>query len=403
MTTFILACVGLVLLSGVFYLFPSARSGSTEAELDSANLEWFRLRQLELAAEGNAALDEDARLRLLEDEHIRRSDEATTAQSFPVWILLPLVALLASAMYYMLGAVQDVEIAEQLRGLQEDVSPEERAALIAAVEARSLQRPDNLHYVSLLGRYYMGQEAYTQAAELYDGLVQAVPEDPQALAYSAQADYLAAGRKLDARARLRAEEALAADPQQRTALGLLGMAAFEEQQYEVSIGYWSRLLALESPDSGSRQMIEQVIEASREQLAGALGPEGVALSVAAPAPSTAVSSVGVTVSVSVPSGAIIAPADTVFILARNANSQSRMPIAVQRLTGAQLPVTLRLDDSNSMAGQKLSTTSSVILAVQVSPDGRPGEANARWIGQVGPVSPSIDDTPIPIVLVPNTP
>ena len=70
-----------------------------------------------------------------------------------------------------------------------------------------------------------------------------------------------------------------------------------------------------------------------------------------------------------------------------------MPIAVQRLTGAQLPVTLRLDDSNSMAGQKLSAASSVIVAVQVSRSGRPGEANARWLGQAGPVAPSVDDTP----------
>jgi cytochrome c-type biogenesis protein CcmH len=125
--------------------------------------------------------------------------------------------------------------------------------------------------------------------------------------------------------------------------------------------------------------------------------------VAALAEPTVVSDAGVTVSVSVPEGVTIDPGDTVFILARNADSQSRMPIAVQRLTGAQLPVTLRLDDSNSMAGQKLSTASSVIVAVQVSPSGRPGEANAQWLGQTGPVAPSVDNIPLAIVLVPNTP
>ncbi|MDE0930679.1 MAG: hypothetical protein OSA77_08320, partial [Halioglobus sp.] len=191
MTTFILACAGLVLLSGVFYLFPRARSGSTEADLDSANLEWFRLRRLELAAEGNDALDEDARLRLLEDEHLGAPTKVTSAQSFPVWIFLPLVALLASVLYYMLGAAQDVEIAGRLQNLQEDMTPEEKISLITEVEARSLQRPENLHYVSLLGRYYMGQEDYTRAAEFYTVLVQAVPEDAQALAYAAQAEYLA--------------------------------------------------------------------------------------------------------------------------------------------------------------------------------------------------------------------
>jgi cytochrome c-type biogenesis protein CcmH len=107
---------------------------------------------------------------------------------------------------------------------------------------------------------------------------------------------------------------------------------------------------------------------------------------------------GVTVQVSAPANADIAPTDTVFILARNAESDSRMPIAVQRLTASQLPVTLRLDDGNSMAGQKLSQTASVIVAVQVSPGGQPGAANATWLGEVGPVAPSADSEPLRIVL-----
>ena len=64
-------------------------------------------------------------------------------------------------------------------------------------------------------------------------------------------------------------------------------------------------------------------------------------------------------------------------------------------------MTLRLDDGNSMAGQKLSQTPSVIIAVQVSPDGRPGEGNARWLGQAGPLPPSEDEKPVEIQLRAN--
>lgn len=401
MIALILTCAGLVLLSGVFYLLPSTRSGSTEADLDRANLEWFRLRRLELAAEGNESLDEDARLRLLEDEPVRSNAPMTSTQRFPVWFLLPAVALLASVLYYFLGAAQDVELAKRLQNLPDDMTVDQMNRLVMDVEARSLQRPDNLYYVSMLGRYYMGQEDYTRALQSYNALIQAVPEDPQMLAYAAQAEYLLAGRELNANARLRAEQALAADPQQRTALGLLGMAAFEEQQYDVSIAYWQRLLDMESPDSENRQMLAGVMETARQRIA-ASAPAGSVPIVAEQAKPATDSGVGVTVSVSVPADADITPTDTVFILARNADSQSRMPIAVERLTGAQLPVTLRLDDSNSMAGQKLSTTSSVIVAVQVSPSGRPGDANARWVGKSGPIAPGIDDTPLSIVLVPNT-
>ena len=75
-----------------------------------------------------------------------------------------------------------------------------------------------------------------------------------------------------------------------------------------------------------------------------------------------------------------------------------MPFAVQRFTGAQLPLTLRLDDSKSMAGQKLSTMESIVVVVQVSPEGRPGEASASWLGRAGPLTPSLDSKPLDIEL-----
>lgn len=408
MTTFLLACAGLVLLSGVFYLFPRVRPGAAEADLDRANLEWFRQREAELAGDENNALKDDARIRLLEDQRQREEQQSTLSQSFPVWLLLPFVALLASGLYYILGAAPDVLITQRLHTMAEDTTPAQMRALIHDVEARSAERPDNLHYLALLGRYYMGEEDYTQATQTYDTLVEAVPDDAQALAYAAQAEYLAAGRTLSDRARLRAEQALAADPHQRTALGLLGMASFEQQQYRAAVEYWQRLQAMDSADSESGQMIAQVIETARQRLAQqdpgavpvAASEQATATTATTTTPATTVEA-GVSVRVSAPQDAVIAATDTVFILARNAESDSRMPIAVQRLTGAQLPVTLRLDDSNSMAGQKLSQTASVIVAVQVSADGRPGAENASWVGQVGPVSPSHDETALEIVLQPN--
>mgnify|MGYP003382147537 CR=1 FL=1 len=106
--------------------------------------------------------------------------------------------------------------------------------------------------------------------------------------------------------------------------------------------------------------------------------------------------------VALPEGAAVAATDTVFVLARNALSDSRMPIAVQRLQVGQLPLTLRLDDGNSMAGQKLSATESVLVVVQVSPDGTPGEAGATWLGQAGPLTPSLDQSPQEILLQPRS-
>ena len=231
MTTFILVCGGLVLLSGLFYLFPQKRPGGADEDLASANLEWFRLRQAELAEEGVDALQEDARLRLLEDEQQGNASPRNGAgrRSFPRWLLLPLLGLASTLIYYLLGAAPDVMISRQLQGLGADSSPAARQQLMQAIEARSAQRPDNLHYVALLGQYYMGQQDYTRAAKTYGALAADAPQDAEALAYAAQAEYLAGGRSLSDSARVKAEQALAINPHQRTALGLLGMASFQLQ------------------------------------------------------------------------------------------------------------------------------------------------------------------------------
>ena len=397
MNSFLMACLGLVLLSSVFYLFPRRGSLSEMGDTKKANLEWYRLRREELEKEGNEGLQQDIELRLLEDDaQLGNADGGGEMQrGFPGWMLLPIIGLVAAALYYQLGAAPDVLINKQLKTITESSPPEQMQALVRAIENRSEQRPDNLHYTALLGRFYMGQEDYNRAARLYEGLAKEAPGDAQALAYAAQADYLANGRVLNSSAQMSAEQALAIDPHQRTALGLLGMASFEQEQYRAAIEYWQRLLAMEPQGSDSAQMIASVIERARENLSDDGSTEALPEAAAA-------ATLGVSVRVSVPPGADISPSDTVFILARGAKSDSRMPVAVQRLQASQLPTTIRLDDSKSMAGQKLSVTESIVVVVQVSPEGRPGEANATWLGKAGPLAPSLDTEPLQIELTPRS-
>ncbi len=414
MSIFVTACAALVLLSGLFYLLP--RGGNKgRGDLAGANLQWYRQREEELAQEDDV-LREEAQLRLLEDGTLESDDakEIASGGSFPAWLLLPVVAAMAFVFYYELGGYSDVLIAERLSGLSDATPPNEMEALLADIEVRSGQRPENLHYSALLARYYMGSERFAQAAELYRLMLEEAPEDAQILAFAAQAEFLAAGRKLSDDARLLAEQALAANPHQGTALGLLGMASFEEGKYRAAVAYWERLLVMEQPGSESARLIEDVIAQAKAQIdAGAGGavaaasphaagsPHGAASNQAVAAAAPEVSGPGVTVSVRLPDGGQVNPGDTVFVLARNADGGSRMPLAVQRLRGSQLPLTLRLDDSSSMAGQKMSAVDAVIVAVQVSPDGRPGEDGASWLGEAGPLAPSLEPEPVEIVLAPR--
>ncbi len=407
MSTFVLACVALIFLSGLFLLVPFRRSRNDDEALRQANVEWYRLREKELSEEGADALRDDAALRLLEDEQADRAQSVAmqdNGKTFPRWVLLPLVAVSATLLYYALGAAPDVLISRQLDQLDENTSKADREQVMQAIAERAAQRPGNIDYTAMLGRYYMGRQDFSRAAETYDELARQLPGEAQPLAYAAQAEYLAAGRKLTDSARNKAARALAINPHERTALGLLGMVSYEEGKYREAIDYWQRLLAVENPASDTAHMISGIIASAKTRL-------GEGDDVAATADNatdktdhaTAADSIGpgVTVHVALPQGAKVAAGDTVFVLARNPQSGSRMPIAVKRLQASQLPLTLRLDDSSSMAGQKLSQADSIVVIVQVSPSGRPGEASATWLGQAGPLAPSVDESPVQIELHPR--
>ena len=235
------------------------------------------------------------------------------------------------------------------------------------------------------------------AEDAYRKLAEKAPTDARAAAMAAQASYLSAGRELTADAQRLAERALSIDPLQRTALGLLGMAAFEQSQYRAAINYWQRLREIEDPGSPGAEMLDDVIATARSRL----GDDVVAPAVVAPRADKAGGDLALLVRIERPADAGLSNGDTVFVLARGAQSQSRMPIAVQRLRGADLPATVRLDDSNSMAGQTLSGAGPLRVFVQVSPDGTPGAENASFTGVSDTVTASVGEQTVSIELMPT--
>jgi cytochrome c-type biogenesis protein CcmH len=250
----------------------------------------------------------------------------------------------------------------------------------------------------MLGNFYMEEGDYQRASVLYRGLAARAPNDAGAAARAAQAGFLAAGRVLGPEDKLLAERALGIDPHQRTALGLLGMAAYEGGEYQAAVTYWRRLLVMEDPNSQSAQMIQGVIARAEAELGGdgaavqpphavAAAPAPGSPAAGAPAAGSPADALGVTLRLELAQGARAAPGDTVFVFARNPALESRMPVAVKRLTAAQLPVTLRLDDASSMAGQKISELAMVDVVARVSPTGQPGEQHATLQASLSDLPP----------------
>ena len=329
------------------------------------NEDWLRLRQRELTGEGEAAqLHEEAALRVLEDQAGEGPPEISPRPLYSGLTQLAgvsVVALSAWFIYRLLGGWEDVQISEQL-GQIEQSQPEDVLVLIDRIAARAEARPENADYALLLGEYYLSGNEPAEALRYYDRLIEAGATAPEILGKAAQSEILSSDRVLSRRARARAEQAMAIDPMQGAALATMGMAAFEEADYREAIVYWQRLRDLEQLGSPGHDMLGQIIERARQEL-GEPRPEPVVTA-------------GVEVEISL-SGDQPLPADAVlFVLARPEGAESGIPIAVVRQTPSRWPLTVRLDNSASMAGQQISNFSAVSIEVQVSTNGQPGRDNA---------------------------
>lgn len=353
------------------WLFWSARHWRRPLSGETS-LDWLRQRQRELAGEDEALLI-DAEHRVIDDGEERVLEAIADEQSPALWVGVVLfVAIFSVLLYREIGAQADVDIAEQLAGL-DDSTPEAVQVLLDAIIKRAAQRPDNLDYQSILGEYYLSSDQPELALAAYRQMLRIAPDAPELLGRAAQASFLAAGRRLDDEAAGWAQQALALQPINRAALGTLGMAAFERQDFAEAVDYWSRMLALETPGTPGYEMLSSVIANAREQGGLVQG-----------APTTA-PPIGIRVVVDLDPSLDLDASPTVFVLARPAGSSQRMPTAVVRVDQPQFPLTVTLDDSVSMAGQRLSLLELADLEVQLTYAGRAGLTDAAGVARLSGV------------------
>ena len=344
--------------------------------------DWLAVRRTETSDE---RLLSDAQLRVWDDKETENNsqvmaDGVTSASSRPGYqvALAGLIVLATIVLYDRLGAYEDVQITRSIASLDE-ATPTDVTALIARIEARSAERPGNLDYQSLLGEYYVATGNASGALERFEAILAEAPNAPDVLGRAAQAEFVAEGQVLTERARKRAEQALAGDPRQKSALATLAMGSFGAERYQEAIGYMRVLRDLEVPGSeGQQLMISAIVEAESRLSSG--DSDAATSKTSAPGATKAEVVVTVFLPESVEEGALTG--QTVFVIARPAGSAARMPTAVTRLPANRWPLTVSLSDENSMAGQKLSALAKVDLEVQVSPSGQPGLSNASFTGEL---------------------
>lgn len=381
---------GLLLLTALaFLLIPVLRIRKLQAEEDrtALNVTLYQERLQELETQRQAGVLDDAQMEtgraeaareLLDDTEGVQRRSSVLGGKIPLVSAL-LVPVLGVALYLHWGAVDEVVQTRQMAAAQ----PQSIEEMTARLEQTVQQQPDSAEAWYFLGRTYMAQERAGDAAKAFERAVEIAGRAPELLGQWAQALYFAEGKQWSEQMQALTDEALKADPQEVTSLGLLGIAAYENQRYADAVRYWERLVAVLPEQDPSRAAIAGGIERARQQMG-----EGEQPSVAA-APSAKVHALEVSVSLSPEVQQNVQPDDAVFVFAR-ALSGPPMPLAVKRLKVSDLPVQISLSDVDAMMPElKISRFDQVQLVARVS---RAGNATqGEWTGETGPVANTARD------------
>lgn len=410
-TVLILAALTFVLYP-VFFHRPKAR---LEADFRNQNLLAYRTRLEELDREHDAGvLDDESYQQLKEElagamlddvpEKVVAEKRVPGRRSAVAVGLLALIVLPVGSYfgYQKWGAMDQLEqfIAMQEMNATGENQRERMSGLADELRARLEQSPDNADGWAMLGQTYMRLERYPEAADVYRRLAGVVADDPKssavALGLSAQAGYFASEGELTPQVRDAIAAARELNPDEVNSLGLLGISAFGQQRYQQAIEYWERILQV-APDHPQIAAIQGGVDEAYRRLGQT--PPGVSQPAAPQA-----SGPGVSVRVSLEENfrSRVDPATVLFIFARPAGARGGAPVAVARLTAADLPADIRLDDRYAMSPETaISSQEQVVVVARLSRSGsvspQPGDFEGQLEAEVIPLA----DASEPLDLVIN--
>jgi len=292
-----------------------------------------------------------------------------------VYLLVPIVSIL---LYWHLGAKQDWDIYTAVRSLHTS-SPEEfhnnARELYALIKKRTEERPENAELLFLQGSAATAIGNYDDAVDTYRELNKRYPGAPQIMTELAQALMNRSGGKITPEVRGLIQGALKVAPMMPTALGIAGVDAFQQGNYDKAIEYWSAAVKQLDPNSGGAKAFTQGI-AKAEAALGASGKKPRQASKA---------SASLRLKVTLSDAIKLDGDETIFVYAR-AWQGSKMPLAIRKFKAGELPKIVVLDSTMAMApGMDLSSAPQLEVVARVSKSGGAVPQSGDWVASYGPV------------------
>ena len=279
----------LIALATVWFLARAVRAQAAPPPVDHDGLVQLRerllaqLRELDVEegdrnVDSKVAVDERARIEaelapVLRDLETEAAAPVLVSESArPIWLatifmlvlLLPLVSI---SLYFLKSADVLKQLGQAPAPVARAEVPPMAREMVARLEQRLQQEPNNPQGWAQLGRSYdvLGRDDDARAA--YARAYQLAPENPEIIA--AYAAYLMTRDQ----SRISPETVTLfrklhrLEPNHAGALWALGFAAYQEQNFSEAIGYWDQLLKLLPPDSEVVPQLKHALDSARSEAA----------------------------------------------------------------------------------------------------------------------------------------
>jgi cytochrome c-type biogenesis protein CcmH len=306
-------------------------------------------------------------------------------------VFLPMVALLV---YMKLGmhASTDMQHAQAQAQAQTQTTQAQQPGKAGSLEdmTRSLaerlrQKGGSQEEWAMLGRAYKHLGQYMMSVKAFEKANKMAP-NAQLMIEQTESMALANNQRFTPEAHALVMRALELEPDNLNVLWFAGVAEFQAGNYRESIDHLSRLTDEAKKDPEVERSLRLYIDKARNQLLAAgedvpTTDEIMGVSTVSSDAAAGGASLQVKVDIGPDVRSRFNPGDAVFVYAKAA-AGPKMPLAAQRLTLAQLPATVKLDDSMAMMeGMNMSAFGSVVISARVTTTGSAIAKAGDYIGQ----------------------
>ena len=410
MTPFWILGAALLVLASLALIVPLWRGEGRQSISRSAlNKQLYRQRLLEIGEEREQGILAEESESLVELQRSLLDDIPDVEQSASggkslIWIPGVLVLVVVSlGLYYKLGAWQEVsrwqDASSRLGELSNrilverdsNVTEQDLLDFTLGLRTRLKEEPNDYRGWLLLGRLTLDGNDPEMAREALERAYSLAPQKAMVAVPYAQA-LMMTGE--EARADQLLQAAIAQDPANIEARSVHAFMALQKEDFQTALVRWRAMLPLLEQGSTRHAMVERSIEYAEQQLR----QRGIAVT-AAPAAQAGQGSAQV---LAVKEGeyplhitlapGIQLPEDAhLFVFAVIPNGPP-MPIAVKRIPGPQLPLTLSLGDGDAMMeGSKLAAYPELQFKARLSRGGNVMNKEGAFEG----VSVTVPTTSIP--------